>query len=68
MFFEKWENFNPRDYHPGQGVYRSSYKNARRLAVTETNMAYRTSDYLRWQQMEFVVGIRVVMSDQGSSG
>ena len=63
MFFEKWENFTPRDYHPGQGIYRSSYKNACRLAVTETNMAYRTSDYLRWQQMEFVVGIRVVMSN-----
>lgn len=28
----------------------SSYKNARRLAVTETNIAYRTSDHLRWQQ------------------
>lgn len=50
-------------YHPGAGVYRSSYKNARRLTVTETNMAYRTADYLRWQQMDFVVGIRVVKSN-----
>lgn len=58
-----WENFNPRDFHPGQGVYRSSYKNTRRLAVTETNIAYRTSDHLRWQQMDFVVGIRVVISN-----
>ena len=58
-----WENFNPRDFHPGQGVYRSSYKNARRLAVTETNIAYRTSDHLRWQQMDFVVGIRVGLSN-----
>lgn len=49
-------------YHPGAGVYRSSFKNARRLTVTETNMAYRTADYLRWQQMDFVVGIRVVKS------
>lgn len=50
-------------YHPGQGVYRSSYKNARRLTATETNMAYRTSDHLRWQQMDFVVGIEIHLSN-----
>lgn len=50
-------------YHPGQGVYRSSYKNARRLAATETNMAYRTADYLRWQQLDFVVGIEIRLSN-----
>lgn len=44
------------EFHPGQGVYRSSYKNARRLAATETNMAYRTADYDRRQQLDFVVG------------
>lgn len=52
-----------RDFHPGRGVYRSSYKNARRLACTETNIAYRTSDHLRWQQMEFVVGIEIKLSN-----
>ncbi len=52
-----------RDYHPGRGVYRSSYKNARRLACTETNIAYRTSDHLRWQQMGFVVGIEIKLSN-----
>ena len=52
-----------KDFHPGQGVYRSSYKNARRLACTETNIAYRTSDHLRWQQMDFVVGIEVKLSN-----
>lgn len=36
-------------FHPGRGVYRSSYKNARRLAATETNMAYRAADCTRWQ-------------------
>ncbi len=51
------------EFHPGQGVYRSSYKNARRLAATETNIAYRTSDYLRWQQMDFVVGIEIKLSN-----
>lgn len=50
-------------YHPGAGVYRSSYMNARRLTATETNIAYRTSDYLRWQQMDFVVGIEIRMSN-----
>ena len=49
-------------YHPGQGVYRSSYKNARRLTATETNMSYNTSDHLRWQQLDFVVGIEVRLS------
>ena len=29
-----------KEFHPGAGVYRSSYKNARRLAVTETNMEF----------------------------
>lgn len=50
-------------YHPGRGVYRSSYKNARRLAATETNIAYRTADFTRWQYLDFVVGIRVVRSN-----
>ncbi|MBR3286953.1 MAG: hypothetical protein IKI72_03940 [Bacteroidales bacterium] len=50
-------------FHPGRGVYRSSYKNARRLAGTETNIAYRTADYERWQQMDFVVGIEIHLSN-----
>lgn len=50
-------------YHPGTGVYRSSYMNARRLAVTETNIAYRTADYIRQQQLDFIVGIRIVLSN-----
>ena len=49
--------------HPGRGVYRSSYMNARRLAATETNIAYRTADHLRWQKMDFVVGIEIVLSN-----
>lgn len=50
-------------YHPGRGVYRSSFMNARRLAVTETNMAYRAADFERWQQMDFVVGIEIRLSN-----
>lgn len=52
-----------KTYHPGRGVYRSSYKNARRLAATETNMAYRTADYKRWQDLDFVVGIEISLSN-----
>lgn len=51
-----------KDYHPGQGVYRSSYKNALRLAATETNKAFRTADYERWQNLDFVTGIEVERS------
>ena len=50
-------------YHPGQGVYRSSYKNAMRLASTENNMAYRSADHERWQQLQFVVGIEIRLSN-----
>jgi len=51
------------EFHPGRGVYRSSYKNARRLAATETNIAYRTADHLRWNQLDFVVGIEIKTSN-----
>ena len=54
-------------YHPGQGVYRSSAKNAQRLTRTEINMAYRESEYLRWQQLDFIVGIRVMLSRVAST-
>jgi len=52
--------FPGKEYGPG--VYRSSYKNAMRLAATETNMAYRMSDYARRQQLDFIMGIRVHLS------
>ena len=51
-----------KQFHPGQGVYRSSYMNARRLAATETNMAYRSADFERYQRMDFIVGIEVHLS------
>jgi hypothetical protein len=52
-----------KDFHPGAGVSRSSFKNARRLAVTETNIAYRTSDHTLWQKLDFVVGIEIRLSN-----
>ena len=50
-------------YHPGQGVYRSSYKNALRMTVTENNIAYRTADFVQQQEMDFVIGIEIRLSD-----
>lgn len=50
---------NAAAYHPGRGVYRSSYKNARRLTATETNIAYRAAHHERWQGLDFVVGILI---------
>ncbi len=46
-------------YQPGTGVYRSSYKNALRLAVTNTNEMYRLTDCERWQGLDFVLGIEI---------
>lgn len=59
----KWVDDNPKDYHPGRGVYRSSYRNAQRLARTETNIAYRTAEYDRWQDMPFIIGIEIKLSN-----
>lgn len=50
-------------FHPGQGVYRSSVKNAQRLTRSEINMAYRESDWQRWQSLDFVVGFEIRRSN-----
>lgn len=59
----KWIDDNPKRYHPGRGVYRSSYRNAQRLARTETNIAYREADFLRFQQLDFVVNVEIRLSN-----
>lgn len=48
-----------KDYHPGQGVYRSAYKNALRTSATTTNIAYRSADYERWSKQDFILGIEI---------
>lgn len=53
---------NAANYHPGQGVYRSSFKNVLRLTRTETNLSYRSSDHLRWKSLPFVVGQEIKLS------
>ena len=54
---------NAKSYHPGAGQYRSSYRNAQRFTRSETNIAYRTADFERWSQLDFVVGIEIRVSD-----
>lgn len=51
-----------KDYHPGQGVYRSAKMNALRLTSTTTNTAYRSADYDRWSKQDFVLGIQIQRS------
>lgn len=54
---------NAKAFNPGQGKYRSSYKNAMRLTRSEINMAYRESDHIRWKSLDFVVGFEVKTSN-----
>lgn len=49
-------------FKPGQGTYRSSYKNALRLTATEINMAYRKADLERYRSTPFITGFRVSLS------
>ena len=51
-----------KDYHPGQGVYRSAKMNALRTSATTTNIAYRSADYERWSKQDFVLGIEIQRS------
>ncbi len=51
------------NYHPGQGVYRSSFLNAKRLARTEVNASYRNADIERWRTLPFVKAYRINLSN-----
>jgi len=55
---------NAQQFHPGQGTYRSSYKNALRVSRSETNQAYLLNDHLRWKKMDFVIGVNIELSEQ----
>lgn len=65
---DKFGNLAPSkdalSYSPGQGVYRSSYQNALRLARNEINRAYREAEYLRFQQNPSVIGYRIQNSNR----
>lgn len=58
----KWIDYDRDSYKTGAGVYKSSARNAMRVARTETNIAYRRADNARWQDMDFVLGQRVQLS------
>ena len=58
----RWIDYERDDYKTGRGVYKSSAKNAMRIARTETNMAYRRADHERWQRMDFVLGQEIQLS------
>jgi hypothetical protein len=47
-----------------QGTYTSAYKNAMRVARTETNMAYLLADHIRWSQLDMVKGVKISLSAQ----
>ncbi len=52
-----------QEYHPGQGVYRSSYKNAMRLARTEITRASHTAEWNGYQNNPMIIGFRIVLSE-----
>ncbi|MDR2652255.1 MAG: hypothetical protein LBC68_08075 [Prevotellaceae bacterium] len=52
-----------KKYKPGQGVYRSAYKNAIRLARTEITAAYRRAAWEQYQTDPQVIGIRIQLSN-----
>ena len=63
--FEDCDRASYRDAWTGKGYYKSAARNAMRLARTEINMAYRTAERTRWQQMDFVVGFEVKTTQNG---
>ena len=52
-----------RDYHPGQGVYRSSYKNALRMARTELKAAQCEAAWQSAQTNPLIVGWEIRLSN-----
>lgn len=52
-----------RKYNPGQGVYRSSVKNAERLARTEINQAYRQAEWNGYQKNDMIIGYEIRVSN-----
>lgn len=50
--------------HPRQGIYNSAYKNALRVARTNTNQAYLLADHTRWLKLPMVIGVKISLSAQ----
>lgn len=52
-----------KKYKPGQGVYRSSYMNALRLARTEITGAYRRAEWESYQNNPLIIGYKIELSN-----
>lgn len=52
-----------KKYKPGTGRYRSSYKNALRLASTEISRAYRQATWESYQNNPLIVGYEIQLSN-----
>ena len=52
-----------KKYKPGTGRYRSSYKNALRLASTEISRAYRQAQWKNFQNNPLIVGYELRLSN-----
>lgn len=52
-----------REYHPGEGIYRSSYKNAMRVTRSEVNNAYRSAEWLSYSHNPLVKGYEIRLSN-----
>jgi hypothetical protein len=50
-------------YKPGRGIYRSAYKNALRLTITEMNRAYRRAEWESYQNNPLIKGYRIALSN-----
>ncbi len=59
----KFIDYDRDSYKVGRGMYKSAARNAMRVARTETTMAYRQADHERWQQLDFVLGQEVKLSE-----
>ena len=51
-----------KEYKPGQGVYRSSYKNALRMARTEMTAAYRAAEWESYQNNPLIKAYEIRLS------
>lgn len=54
-----WIDYDKNDYKVGAGMYKSSAKNAMRVARTETNMAYKRADQERYKKFDFILGYHI---------
>ena len=52
-----------QQYHPGRGRYRSSYMNARRLTVTEMNMATQAAESAAYASNPLIAGYEIRLSN-----